>query len=134
MTGRKKILVADDDVQHVEMVKMLLESVGFDVVYAYRPETAIETAKAEKPDLILLDVMFAGPPGPDGIETSRKIQSIPEIREIPVVILSGVRKMLDLPVRLEPDDDWMPVRSFLEKPVKPDKLIAEIKGILGIKE
>ena len=55
----------------------------------------------------------------------------PELQKIPVIILSGVRKVLDLPFRLEPDDEWMPVKAFLEKPVKPDKLLSEIQKALG---
>jgi CheY-like chemotaxis protein len=131
MKSKVKILVVDDDVQHVDTVKTLLESVGYAVDYAYLPEKAIDKARNSPPDLILLDVMFAGPPGPDGVETSRRIHQDPELRSIPVIILSGVRKVLDLPFRLEPDDEWMPVRAFLEKPVKPEKLLSEIEKALG---
>ena len=131
MKSKAKILVVDDDVQHVDTVKTLLESVGYGVDYAYLPEKGIEKAKANPPDLIMLDVMFAGPPGPDGIETSRKLQEDPQLRKIPVIIVSGVRKVLELPFKLEPDDEWMPVKAFLEKPVKPDKLLAEIEKALG---
>lgn len=130
MSDKTKILVADDDVQHVDMIKTLLESTGYEVRTAYRPDKAIELARSESPDLILLDVMFAGPPGPDGIETARQIKKIPELAATPVIILSGVRKVLDLPFPLEPDDTYMPVRAFLEKPIKPDKLLAEIRKVL----
>ncbi|RPI29361.1 MAG: response regulator [Acidobacteria bacterium] len=128
---KARILVVDDDVQHVDTVKTLLESVGYSVDYAYLPEKAIEKAKSSPPDLILLDVMFAGPPGPDGVETSRRIHADAALKKVPVIILSGVRKVLDLPFKLEPDDEWMPVTAFLEKPVKPDKLLAEIARALG---
>ncbi len=131
MNKKAKILVVDDDVQHVDTVRTLLETVGYDVEYAYRPEKGIEKAKAARPDLIILDVMFAGPPGPDGVETSRKLNEDPDLKGIPVIILSGVRKVLDLPFKLQPDDEWMPVKAFLEKPIKPDKLLAEISSALG---
>jgi CheY-like chemotaxis protein len=131
MKSKAKILVVDDDVQHVDTVKTLLESVGYTVDYAYLPEKAIEKARSSPPDLILLDVMFAGPPGPDGVETSRRIHQDPQLRSVPVIILSGVRKVLDLPFRLEPDEEWMPVKAFLEKPVKPDKLLSEIEKALA---
>ncbi|MFW6082417.1 MAG: response regulator transcription factor, partial [Chloroflexota bacterium] len=79
MVDKKKgnILVVDDDVQLVESVTTLLESVGYNVSSAYRAEAGFELAKEERPDLILLDVMFAGPPGPDGIEMSRRIKQEP---------------------------------------------------------
>ena len=127
----KKILVVDDDVQLVDTVKTLLESVGYGVSYAYQVEKGIEMAKSEQPDLILLDVMFAGPPGPDGFEVSRQLPNDPELKDIPVIILSGVREAMGLPFEFEPDQTWMPVKAFIEKPVKPDTLIAEIEKILG---
>ncbi|MCU0243136.1 MAG: response regulator [Vicinamibacteria bacterium] len=128
---KKKILIIDDDVQHVDALKSLLESVGFEAEFAYRPEKGIALARAAKPDLILLDVMFAGPPGPDGVEISRQLKADAGLSDIPIIILSGVRKVLDLPIKLGPDEEWMPVKSFLEKPIKPDKLLAEIKKVLG---
>jgi CheY-like chemotaxis protein len=131
MEKKRRILIVDDDVQHVDMVKTLLESVGYEVKYAYRPQRGLEIARAAPPDLIILDVMFAGPPGPDGVETARLIHQDPELRKVPIVMLSGVRKVLDLPFSLPTDDDWLPARTFLEKPIKPEALLAEIQKILG---
>ncbi len=127
----KKVLVIDDDAQLVGTVRTLLESVGYEVAAAYRPEKGMELAREAKPDLILLDVMFAGPPGPDGIEVSRRIQQDRALKDIPVIILSGVRKVLDLPYKIAPDETWMPVKAFLEKPIKPDRLLQEIEKVLG---
>ena len=127
----KKILVVDDDVQLVDTVRTLLESVGYEVASAYRPDKGLTLARQVKPDLIVLDVMFAGPPGPDGIEVSRQLHQDGELKGIPVIILSGVRKVLDLPFKIGPDEDWMPVKAFLEKPIKPDRLLTEIEKILG---
>lgn len=131
MAEGKHIMVVDDDVQLVDTVKTLLESVGYQVSYAYQAEKGMELARATKPDLILLDIMFAGPPGPDGIETSRRLRLDPVLKDTPVIILSGVKKLLDMPVRLAPDEDYMPVKAFLEKPFKPNELLAEIEKVLG---
>ncbi len=87
----KKILVIDDDAQLVDTVRTLLESVGFEVTSAYQAEKGVELARQVRPDLILLDVMFAGPPGPDGIEISRRLKQDGELKGVPVIILSGVR-------------------------------------------
>ena len=131
MHQMEKILVIDDDVQLVDTIKTLLESVGYEVYYAYQTEKGIEKARATTPDLILLDVMFAGPPGPDGFEVSRQLHKDPVLKNIPVIILSGVRKALDLPFKFGPDETWMPVKAFIEKPVEPDTLLAEIEKVLG---
>ena len=131
MSKQNSIMIIDDDVQLVDTVKTLLESVGYQVSYAYQSEKGMELARETKPDLILLDVMFAGPPGPDGIELSRRLHQDPVLKDIPVIILSGIKKVLDMPIKIGPDETWMPVKAFLEKPVKPDKLLSEIEKILG---
>lgn len=127
---KKRILVIDDDVQLVDTVKTLLESQGYEVSYAYGAEKGVEAAREERPDLILLDIMFAGPPGPDGVEISRQLHQDPELADVPVVILSGVKKVLDMPVKLAPDEDYMPVKAFLEKPFKPQELLEVIETTL----
>jgi CheY-like chemotaxis protein len=131
MPERKQILVVDDDAQLVDTVKILLESVGYEVSYAYQSEKGMEQAREIKPDLILMDIMFAGPPGPDGIEISRRLRQDHLLGKTPVIILSGVKKLLDTPFKLAPDEDYMPVRAFLEKPFKPEKLLSEIENVLG---
>jgi CheY-like chemotaxis protein len=131
MDDKHRILVIDDDVQHVDSVKTLLESVGYEIACAYQPEKGLALAREQRPDLILLDVMFAGPPGPDGIELSRRLRQDPDLKEVPVIILSGVRKVLDFPVKIGPDETWMPVKAFLEKPIKPDHLLNTIGKVLS---
>jgi two-component system, OmpR family, alkaline phosphatase synthesis response regulator PhoP len=131
MKESKTILVADDDVQLVDSVKTLLESDGFTVVYTYNCDHVVEFAKEIKPDLILLDVLFAAGSGADGFEISRRIRKEKELEGIPVVILSGVKRIMQFDSKLEPDDDWMPVNAFLNKPIKPATLLNEIKKHLN---
>jgi len=131
MSKGTHVLVIDDDVQLVDSVKTLLESVGYEVSFAYQAEKGVALAKETKPDLILLDIMFAGPPGPDGTEISRRLHEDPTLTDIPVIVLSGVKKALDMPVKLAPDDAYMPVEAFVEKPFKPKELLAEIEKVLG---
>lgn len=133
MPEKQTIMVIDDDVQLVETVRVLLESVGYNVIYSYRAEEGLEKARQLKPDLVLLDVMFAAPPGPDGFELSRRFHQDPELKDIPVLILSGVKKVLDFPFKVTPDETWMPVAGFLEKPIKPDELLAAIRQALASK-
>ncbi len=91
----------------MDTVKTLLESVGYEASYVYQTEKGINLAKATALDLILLDVMFAGPPGPDGFEVSRQLHHDPGLKDIPVIILTGVRKAMGLPfqVRVRRDLD-----------------------------
>lgn len=59
------------------------------------------------------------------------IHDDPEVRSIPVLILSGIKQVVDFPYDYQPDSTWMPVRAFLDKPIKPDKLLAEIEKVIG---
>lgn len=131
MTRKQRILVVDDDVQVVDTLETLLQSVGYETFHAYRSDEGMELARTIKPDLMLLDVMFSGPPTPDGFETSRLIHDDPDLRNIPVIILSGIKTVLGINFDVGPDDTWMPVKAFLEKPVRPAKLLREIEKVLG---
>jgi DNA-binding response OmpR family regulator len=129
-----RIVVVDDDVQLVESVTTLLESVGYEVFSSYRAEKGFDLAKEKQPDLILLDVMFAGPPGPDGFEISRRIKNDAELQGTPVIMLSGVKKVLELGYDVKPDEDFMPVEAFIDKPVKPEQLLTKIEEVLESEE
>ncbi len=131
MAKKQHILIVDDDVQAVDTVETLLQSVGYETSHAYLSMDGLELARQVKPALILLDVMFAGPPGPDGFEVSRELHEDPELKDIPVIILSGLKKVMGISADFTPDETWMPVKAFMEKPVKPADLLAQIEKILG---
>lgn len=133
MSQKAKILIIDDDAQLVESVKTLLERAGYEVFCAYRTERGVALAREVQPDLIVMDLLFAGPPGPDGVEVSRQLAQDPELKDTPRIVLSGVRKVLDMPVRLGPDEAYLPVQAFLEKPFKPDELLSEIEQLLALR-
>lgn len=131
MSDKKRILMIDDDVQAVDTVETLLESVGYETAHAYIALEGIERARSWKPDLILLDVMFAGPPGPDGFEVARELHADPALKDTPVIILSGLKKFFGMATEFTPDETWMPVKAFLEKPVKPAALLEAIQKAIG---
>ena len=125
----KKILIVDDDADFVESNKELLESEGYQVITATNGTEGLEKAVAEQPDLMILDVMMATET--EGFEVSRKIPQKPQFKKMKVLLVTGVRTALKLPFGFEPDDTWLPVDSVLEKPIAPEKLLAEIKKKLA---
>ena len=82
-----RILVVDDEVDIVELVKVRLEHVGYTVLTAYNGRDCFNKAKVEKPDLILLDIIM---PEVDGRETLRRLKADPETQSIPVVMLTSM--------------------------------------------
>lgn len=117
----KKILIVDDDADLVEAVSTLLSSKGYQVVTALSGQEGYEKAKSEKPDLMFLDVMMAHKS--EGFDIARNMKKSDDTKDIPVVIITGIRKEMNLPFGFEPDGDWLPVKAVLEKPVKPEALL-----------
>ncbi len=120
-----KILIVDDDADFVEAMKTLLEvKGGYEVESAFSGKEGFEKAKVFKPGLILLDVMMTHKS--EGFDTAQNIKNDPIIKDIPVIIVSGIRKEMNLPFGFEPNEDWLPVKAVLEKPVKPEVLLKAI--------
>jgi DNA-binding response OmpR family regulator len=81
-----KVLIVDDDRMVLRSTRLVLESEGFRVVTVDRGEAAVETARIEQPDVMLLDVMM---PEIDGWETLHRLRALPATRDIPVVIFTA---------------------------------------------
>lgn len=119
------ILLIDDDVDLVEMNRTLLAHRGHQVTTAY---SAAEARKVlDKPyDLAVLDVMMETVSA--GFDLAREIHV--KYPDMPTVILSGVHDATGVPFRFQPDEEWLPVVKFLDKPVEPAVLCEEVESIL----
>ena len=117
MKQKPKILIVDDDVDLVKVMKGTLESKPFDVIVAYNGKEGLEKAKKEKPDLILLDIMM---PVMDGFNFAEQFSKDPSIAKIPVLALTSFSDSLGQPFTFE-------VSEFLRKPLKPKDLIAKVE-------
>ena len=117
----KKVLLVDDEKEFVEVTKVLLETNGFEVVTAYDGASGCKHAAAEMPDLVVLDVMMETKTA--GFDTARWLRTNEATKEIPIIMLTAVNQ--EVPWRFEPDDIWLPVDVFLDKPVSPERLLAE---------
>ena len=124
----KKVLVIDDDSDFVESILNLLEARGYAVASASNGKEGILKAKSEKPDLILLDVMMTTKD--EGFNVARELHGIDGLKKTPVIMVTGVRKEMNLPFGFEPDETWLPVKQILEKPVKPEVLLNAVADAL----
>ena len=121
MSDKKKILVVDDDQDIVESITMILESAGYDVLAADSSDSCRELLKSGKPDLLILDVMMETMT--DGYNLGFEIKSDPELKSIPVIIVSSIEKHTGFPV----DKEYIQANEFLEKPLQPKVLLDSIK-------
>lgn len=124
-----KILIVDDDKEWAEGTKAVLESAGHVVCLAHNGEEGFAKAVSEKPDLLLLDVMMTHVT--EGFEIARKLKEEPTTSQLPVIIVTGIRRAKRLPFKFEPDEDWLPVKAVLEKPVAPQVLLKQVQSALG---
>jgi len=121
----KKILIIDDDQDFIEAISTLLDAKGFRVTSANNGQEGFARAKSVLPDLILLDVMMTKKT--EGFDVSRNLNSDSATKDIPVVLVTGIRRDMNLPFGLSPDNDWLPVQAVLEKPIKPEVLLKAIE-------
>ncbi|MDD4873249.1 MAG: response regulator [Kiritimatiellae bacterium] len=123
-----KILIVDDDHELIEATTAVLEEQGHSVISAVSGTEGFTMAKMEKPDLILLDVMMENDSA--GFEIARALKEDNATKNMPVIIITGIRKAKNLPFKFEPDEDWLPVKAVLEKPVAPEILIEAVDKAL----
>jgi two-component system alkaline phosphatase synthesis response regulator PhoP len=121
--AKGKILVVDDEIYIVHILDFSLGMEGYEVVTALDGEQALEKARSEKPDLIVLDIMM---PKLDGYETCKRLKADPETKDVPVILLSAKGRNVDQKVGFEVGAD-----DYITKPFSPRKLVERINAILG---
>jgi len=121
------ILLIDDDADLVEACKMVIAGRGHEVKSARSAAEARELLKGGRPDAIVLDVMMETKDS--GFDLAREVQQ--RFPGLPIVLLTSVHDAVPPSMRFEPDETWLPVIRFLEKPVDPAVLADEIDGMLA---
>ena len=127
-----KIIVVDDDQDIRDSVQAILEAQQYTVATAADRDEGMEKIKAEKPDLAILDVMMST--WQDGFDMSRELKKDPEFKDMPILMLTGVKDKTGIDFKSSAGDPtWLPVDGFLDKPVDPNTLLAEVAKLLSKK-
>ncbi len=121
--AKGKILVVDDEIYIVHILDFSLGMEGYEVLTALDGEQALEKARAEHPDLIVLDIMM---PKLDGYETCKLLKADDNTKQIPVILLSAKGRNVDQKIGFEVGAD-----DYITKPFSPRKLVERINAILG---
>jgi len=128
----KKVLNVEDDPDTRTFVSTVLEENGYIPIMAVDGEEGMEKIRKEKPDLIVLDILM---PRESGIKMYHELKLDPSLKDIPVVMLSGVSKRTFLrstAALTEFGNETVPEpQAYLEKPVEPEDLAETLKKILG---
>jgi DNA-binding response OmpR family regulator len=120
----KKILIVDDRAEVRELVEVTLRSSEYISLQAESGEKAIEIAKAERPHLIIMDIMMPG--GIDGLETTRILKGDPETRESVIIMLTAKGQEIDREEGFKAGAD-----DYFVKPFSPLDLIRKVDEVLG---
>lgn len=120
-----KILLADDEEDVKFVLKMYLESKGYEVVTAYDGLDAIDQARREKPDVILLDLMM---PVIDGYEVCRRLKADPNTAPIPIVMVSAASHAESVQKGLAAG-----AVDYIVKPFEPDSLEKLLANVMARK-
>jgi len=119
---RKKILVADDEPDVLDLVALNLQRAGFDVLKADDGEQALRLARDEMPALLVLDLMM---PGLSGLEVTKLLKQSPQTARIPVVMLTAKADEVDRIVGLELGAD-----DYVTKPFSPREIVLRVQSVL----
>lgn len=128
----RKILIVDDDVDFSDALSSILKEKSFIVNAIDHTEDAVGYIIENRPDLLILDVMFPENPS-GGFDLARKIRKTDEIKEIPIIFLTAINKEFPMDFSAKDiDKEWMPVQDFVEKPVDIDLILQKIYKLLEV--
>lgn len=131
--AHEKILIVDDDDDIVLAMRLPLEAAGYQVTRAATSDEGLRKVQEIRPDLILLDIMMDTTTA--GIQVSLTLRdpdpasAYAAYREIPIVMITAIHATTSL--RFAPDQDYLPVDAFLEKPIEPAVLLARVQELLA---
>ena len=121
--SKGKILVVDDEINITQILEFSIGAEGYEVIAAQNGEEAIDKARREQPDLIILDIMM---PIIDGYEACRILKANPLTKNIPVILLTAKGRDIDKRLGYE-----VGATDYIIKPFSPNKLIDKIQKLLS---
>jgi DNA-binding response OmpR family regulator len=119
--AKKRLLIVDDEVDLAEMIKFRMESNGYEVLLAHDGQAALETARKERPDLIILDLML---PKMDGYKVCGLLKKDGRYASIPIIIFTAKGQDDDMKLGEELGAD-----AYIVKPFEPQVLLGKIKEL-----
>ena len=125
--GAYRILVVDDDADFTDATSAVLEAAGYAVTVAHSGEDGLALARAERPDLIILDVMMSYLL--EGLNVGAQITADPSLARTPILMVSAIAQTEHLDKF--PTDEALPARFFFTKPIPSTKLLETVRWMLA---
>ncbi len=128
MNDKPLVLLVDDDAGFLAANKLLLEHAGFRVATAEDGRAGLAAARAEKPDVVVIDVMMRRPD--EGFALARAIRADRTLAGTKMLVVTAAAQQFQM--LFEPDDLWLPVAKVMEKPTAGDELVREVSNLLAV--
>jgi DNA-binding response OmpR family regulator len=133
MTTQKQLLIIDDDPDYVAGIKSILEKANYSVDVAHNPKDGFAALQAKPYDLLLLDIMMGR--GAEGVAVARKLRKDAKLRELPVLIITGIREQIAFLFPGQPvHPHFVELDELVEKPVEPKLLLEKVSYLLKLAE
>lgn len=133
MDAKKKLIIIDDDPDYVAGIKSVLETANYSVDVSHNPKDGFKALQTNRYDLLLLDIMMGR--GAEGVALARKIRKDPKLRELPVLIITGLREQIAFLFPGQPvHPHFVETDELLEKPVEPKLLLEKVSSLLKLAE
>ena len=127
--AQTRLLIIDDDPDYVDGIRSILEKADYEVDVAYNPKDGYKALETGNYDMLLLDIMMGR--GAEGVMVARKINKDPVLREIPVLIITGLREQIAFLFPGQPvHPRFLPTDELMEKPVDPNLLLEKVETLL----
>ena len=120
----KKILIVDDQIEVRELVEITLRSGDYKILQAKNAQEAVEIAEAEKPDLVIMDIMMPG--DMDGLQATRILKESPQTKDTKIIMLTAKGQKTDFDEGIRAGAD-----GYFVKPFSPLDLIRKVEEVIG---
>lgn len=127
--SHEHIVVIDDDPDVQEALRLMLEPQGFRITSCLTGPSGLAAARAEKPDLILLDIMLSTPS--EGFHLAYELRKDDRVGHVPIIMISSIGQTMGLDFARETGSDYLPADRFLDKPLTASKVLDTVHEVLA---
>lgn len=124
MPAQRKVIVIEDEQAMIQLIKLILEKEGFEVIGANGGAEGLDLITREKPNLVLLDLMM---PGMNGWDVYQHMKADDHMKDIPVIVVTAKAQQIDKVLGLH----IAKVQDYITKPFSPNELLDSINKVLG---
>ena len=129
MSEKKKILIVDDDKDYGEALKIVLENNGFKVNHVLNVQDGRKTLEADRPELIILDVMMDR--HTDGFDLCYSLKHDEKYKSIPILMVTAVTGKTGFKFSPETDGEYLQADDYVAKPIPASELLLRVKKLIG---